>query len=466
MTHGHAVDSLATWLAGAPAPWWAVALAMLAVWVLPVLLVVLPCAAVGQMVDRKIAAAIQRRHGPNAVGLEGPLRFLFRTALFFLPRSAQTRAFETFCRFPGVPSMLALTRRLGLGQVVADVVKMLGKEDLVPGGADRAVFRLAPYLAVIGALLPLCALPFAHHLVMLEVSVGALYAIAVSGLTVIALLMAGWGSGSKWSLLGGMRAVAQLISYEIPIGLALAGVVLWSGTMDLHGIVAQQYRPGAFTFVGWNLLQSPFLALLAGVFFFAGLAECQRTPFDMAEAESELVSGFNTEYSGLRWGMFALAEYGEMIAIGAFFATLFLGGYQSPIGEEWILALPVWLETLLHVTILALKFGACFLTMVWIRWTLPRLRVDRVMRVCWLTLVPLCLLALTGLCGTMLLAGGTVPGTAYGRLPAQPRLDLGWFGHLAAWAIPVALGAALVAAARRRHGHVHPSLRQLTGGNA
>jgi NADH:ubiquinone oxidoreductase subunit H len=234
--------------------------------------------------------------------------------------------------------------------------------------------------------------------------------------------------------------------------------------MDLHAIVGQQYRPGVLTFLGWNLLQSPFLALLAGIFFFAGLAECQRTPFDMAEAESELVSGYNTEYSGLRWGLFAIAEYGEMIVIGALFATLFLGGYQSPIGEQWIVASPIWLETLLHLGILVAKFTACLTLMVWIRWTLPRLRVDRVMRLCWLTLVPLALLALTGLAATLLLAGGTAAGAAYGRLPALVRPDLGPAGRAAAWLLPLALGTALVIAARRRHGQVHPALRQLTGG--
>jgi len=281
---------------------------------------------------------------------------------------------------------------------------------------------------------------------------------------VMALLMAGWGSGNKFSMLGGMRAVAQLISYEIPVGLALAGVVLWSGTMDLHAIVAQQYRPGVFTLLGWNLLQSPFLCLLGGVLFFAGLAECQRTPFDMAEAESELVSGFNTEYSGLRWGMFAMAEYTEMLLIGALLATLFLGGYQSPIGEQWIVSLPVWAETPLHLLLFVGKFVVSLFVMVWIRWTLPRFRVDQVMRLCWLTLVPLCLLALLGLALTILLAGGTTAGDAYGRLPARDRLDLSLPGHLLAWAVPLLLGGALLWAARRQHGQLHPHLRQLTGG--
>ncbi|MCC7062221.1 MAG: NADH-quinone oxidoreductase subunit H [Planctomycetes bacterium] len=464
---GYAVDAVAVWLSGSPAPGWiAVTVAVLLVWVAPLLAIIFPVAALGQIVERKVAAAIQRRHGPNSASLEGPLRFGFRVLLCFLPRATQDRAFQRFLKLPVVRSLLPILQKLGIGQLAADGIKMLGKEDIVPRGADGAVFRLAPYLALTGAFLPFCVVPFAHHLVMLEVSVGALYVIAVSGVTVLALLMAGWGSGNKFSMLGGMRAVAQLVSYEIPVGLAVAGVVLWSGTMDLHAIVAQQYRPGVFTFVGWNLVQSPFLAMLAGVFFLAGLAECQRTPFDMAEAESELVSGFNTEYSGLRWGMFALAEYTEMLLIGALFATLFLGGYQSPIGEQWIVGLHPLLATLLHLGIFAVKFLASLFLMVWIRWTLPRYRVDQVMRLCWLTLVPICLVAVFGLAVQLVLAGGTEAGTAYGRLAALPRPALGVLGHLLGWAVPVLLLGVLVRIARRRHGGMHPALRQLTGGGS
>jgi NADH-quinone oxidoreductase subunit H len=465
MNLGYAVDALARWLSGSPQPGtFAVLVAVLAVWVAPMLLVVFPIAAVGQIAERKIAAAIQRRIGPNAAGLEGPIRFLFRVLLFFLPRKAQDRAFTTFTGLPVVRNLLGFARRIGLGQLVADGIKMLGKEDIVPAGADGRVFRLAPYLAMVGAFVPFCVVPFGNHLVMLEAPVGALFAIAASGITVMALKMAGWGSGNKWSLLGGMRAVAQLVSYEIPVGLAVAGVVLWSGTMDLHAIVGQQYRSGVLTALGWNALQSPFLLLLGCVLFIAGLAECQRTPFDMAEAESELVSGFNTEYSGLRWGMFAMAEYTEMLLVSALVATLFLGGYQSPVGEQWIVGLPVALEVLLHLTILVAKVLCGFVLMMWIRWTLPRFRVDQVMRLCWLTLVPLCLLALFGIALTMLFAGSAVTGEAYGRLPARLRPDLGIVGHLVAWAVPTAAGLWLLTAARKKHGQIHPALQKLTGG--
>jgi NADH-quinone oxidoreductase subunit H len=463
---GHGVDTVAAWLAGGEPGAVAVAFAMLLVWVAPLLLLVFPVAAFGQILERKIAAAIQRRVGPNSVGLDGPLRFAFRTALFFVPREKQDRAFAALCNVRPVRGFLVLSRRLGLGQLVADGIKMLGKEDIVPRGADGMVFRLAPYLALVGAFLPFCVVPFGQHLVMLETEVAALFAIAVSGIVVVALKMAGWGSGSKWSLLGGMRAVAQLVSYEVPIGLAVAGVVLWCGTLDLHAIVGQQYAPGVLSLLGWNALQSPFLALLGCVFFVAGLAECQRSPFDMAEAESELVSGFNTEYSGLRWGMFAMAEYTEMLLIGALLATLFLGGYQSPVGEQWIVGLSPWLEVPIHAAVLGTKVVAVFLLMMWIRWTLPRFRVDQVMRLSWLVLVPLCLVSLLGLAVTLLAAGGTVVGEPYGRLAPRAQPALGWIGHLVAWAVPLAIGGALVVASKRKHGHVHPALQRLTGGKA
>lgn len=457
---GAGVEAVARALDG-PAPGaWALALAAALVWLGPVLLIVLPIAALGQIIERKVAAAMQRRYGPNTAGLDGLLRFLVRVGAFFLPRATQERLIARLCRLPG----MGLARRLGLGQLVADGIKMLGKEDLIPANADGWVFRIAPYLAMCGALLPFAAIPFGQHLAALEVSVAALYVAAAGGLTVIALFMAGWGSGNKFSLLGGMRAVAQVVSYEIPVGLAIAGVVLWCGTMDLQRIVASQYNGHWLSMLGWNLFQSPFLAVLAGVLLVAGLAECQRTPFDMAEAESELVSGFNTEYSGLRWGMFAMAEYAEMFLVGAVFATLFLGGYQAPVLEPWVIALPAWLAAIVHALMLAIKATLILFVMVWLRWTLPRLRVDQVMRLCWLTLVPLALVALFGLALTMLAAVQVAPGTAYGRLPAQLEPHLTPAAHAAAWLLPVALAALIVWLARRRYGAVHPDLARLSGG--
>jgi NADH-quinone oxidoreductase subunit H len=465
MTFGYSVDALATWISGSPDPaGWAVAVAVLAVWVGPLMGVIFLVAALGQIIERKIAAAMQRRHGPNSVGIEGILVLAVRLGAFFLPRVRQDALIGAIARLPGVAWTLAMVRRLGLGQLAADGVKMLGKEDVVPAGADGLVFRCAPYLALVGAFLPFVVVPFSNQLVMAELSVGAVYLGAVGGLVVIALLMAGWGSGNKWSLLGGMRAVAQVVSYEIPVGLCIAAVVLWCGTMDLHAIVAAQYNGSMLSFTGWNLLQSPFMVLLAAIFFLAALAECQRTPFDMAESESELVSGFNTEYSGLRWGMFAMAEYTEMILVGCLFATFFLGGYQSPVGEPWIVAQPAWIEVPVHFAILLAKFTAVLVAMVWIRWTLPRFRVDQVMRLCWLKLVPLALIGMAGLAATMLLTGQqVVTGPAYGRLPGQPQLAVSPLGHALAWLLPLAAIVLLVWLARRKYGQVHPALRRLMG---
>jgi NADH-quinone oxidoreductase subunit H len=460
MSLGYAIDALATSLGGGP---WATAAAVGVVVAGPILGLVMVVAALGQIIERKVAAAMQRRVGPNSVGLDGVLRLGVRLGLCWLPRSAQDRTLARIQGLPVVRPVLELARRLGLGQLAADGVKMLGKEDLVPAGTDGRIFRLAPYLALLGALLPFAVIPWGNHLVMIESGAAAVYVMATGGLAVVALLMAGWGSGNKFSLLGGMRAVAQVVSYEIPVGLAIAGVVLWCGTLDLHRIVASQYHEGWLSFLGWNIVQSPFLAVLAGIAFFAGLAECQRAPFDMAEAESELVSGFNTEYSGMRWGMFAMAEYSEMVLVGCLWATLFLGGYQSPIGESWIVALPVWAEVPIHAGILLAKFTLAVVVMVWIRWTLPRFRVDQVMRLCWLKLVPLALVCLVGLVATMLFIGATETGPAYGRLEGTLRLAIDWKSWGAAWTLPLLIGGVLVLWARRRHGQVHPALRRLAG---
>ena len=460
MNLGLGIDTFSAWLTGCGLPpGLALVVAAGAIWIGPLLGLVLAVAGLGQIIERKVAAAMQRRVGPNTAGMDGVLIFAARLLLPWLGRARQDALVARMATWP----VLRLLQRWGIGQLAADGVKMVGKEDLIPAGVDGAVFRVAPYLALMGAFLPFAVIPFSQHVVALECGVSAVYVVAVAGLSVFALFMAGWGSGNKFALLGGMRAVAQVVSYEVPVGLAIAGVVLWCGTLDLHRLVAAQYHPGACSFLGWNILQSPFLAGLAVIYAFAGLAECQRAPFDLAEAESELVSGFNTEYSGFRWGMFAMAEYSEMVLVGCLFSVLFLGGYQSPIGEEWIVAAPVWIEVPLHLGILLAKFTLAVVVMVWIRWTLPRFRVDQVMRLCWLTLVPLGLLCVAGLATTMLLAGTVADGPAYGRFAPQAQLVLSPLGRAASWAIPVALAVVLVVLARRRYGQQHDDLRRLTG---
>lgn len=464
MSFGFGVDAFAAWLAGFGLPaTLALVLAAGAIWTGPILGLVLAIAGLGQIIERKVAAAMQRRVGPNTAGVDGPIRLVIRLLLPKLARDRQDQLLQTIITLPGLRVVLGILQNWGIGQLAADGVKMIGKEDLIPAGVDGLVFRLAPYLALMGAFLPFAAIPFSQHVVALECGVSAVYVVAVAGLAVFALFMAGWGSGNKFALLGGMRAVAQVVSYEVPVGLAIAGVVLWCGTLDLHRLVATQYHPGVFSFLGWNLLQSPFLAGLAVIYAFAGLAECQRAPFDMAEAESELVSGFNTEYSGFRWGMFAMAEYTEMVLVGCLFSVLFLGGYQSPIAEEWIVAAPVWIEIPLHLGILFAKFTLGVVLMVWVRWTLPRFRVDQVMRLCWLTLVPLGLICVAGLATTMLLAGTVADGPAYGRFAPQAQLVLSPLARIAAWGVPLAIAATLVVFARRKYGVRHEDIQRLTG---
>jgi NADH:ubiquinone oxidoreductase subunit H len=225
-------------------------------------------------------------------------------------------------------------------------------------------------------------------------------------------------------------------------------------------MVAAQYQPGLFSAGGWNLVQSPFMLLLAGVFFIGALAECQRAPFDTSEAESELVSGFNTELSGLRWGLFAMAEYTDMFLMCALFAVLFLGGYQSPVGEQWILTLPPLVETLIHTTILIGKTMIGVWVMMWIRWTLPRFRIDQVMRLAWLKLVPLALLGLFGLALTMLFSstGIVVHGVHASAISAQPGLVAVAIG----WAVVGGAAWLLVRAARAAAPAPHADLARLT----
>ncbi len=469
MTFGYAVDSFATWLGSFGLPGLlAVAVAMVCVWVLPVAAVVFPIAGLGQIIERKIAAAIQRRVGPSTVGIDGVLRFVLALSLPFLTAQRRELLLHRILTLPGLATMFRFVKRSGLGQLLADGVKMLGKEDFVPAGADRIVFTAAPYLALTGAFLAFVVVPFGQHWVMAELDIGLVYVAAVSGLVVLALLMAGWGSNNKWSLLGGMRAVAQVVSYEIPVGLCLAAVALWCGTLNLHQIIAFQAVDHQVSFLGWNLFANPFMPVIAGLYFFAALAECHRTPFDLAEAESELVSGFNTEYSGLRWGMFAMAEYTDMILVGCLFSVCFLGGYQSPFFDAWITALPVWVELPIHAGILVAKFTAVLVVMVWIRWTLPRFRIDQVMRLCWLKLVPLALICLFGTALTLLLSGAWDGGLAapgsYGRVALAPHITYSVTEQLAAWIVGGGLILLVLAWARRgRRDTIHPTLARLTG---
>jgi NADH-quinone oxidoreductase subunit H len=258
----------------------------------------------------------------------------------------------------------------GWAQLIADGVKFVQKEDVAPRDADRPVFRIAPIVALLPYLVALLFIPLGPHdkLVAQPLDVGLFVVLAVVGVGVVGVLMAAWSSANKYSLLGGLRAAAQLLGYELPFVLAAASVAMAAGTLSLPGIVAA-WRPW------WLLWQLPALV----VFFVAGLAEIRRPPFDMPIADSELVFGYMTEYTGLRFAFFLLAEYVGIVVIAALTTVLFLGGWKGPFDAQL-----GWLWTLL-------KVGAVSFVIIWLRVAYPRLREDQLQRLCWLVLVPLAL---------------------------------------------------------------------------
>ena len=270
-------------------------------------------------------------------------------------------------------------------QTVADSVKLLLKEDIVPALADRKLFKLAPYIVFLAAFAVFAALPFSDKIVGSEINIGIFYILAVSSVGVIGILMAGWSSNNKWALFGAMRSVAQMISYEIPIGLSILVIVMSVGSLSMRDIVMAQ-DGGIFNWLIWQNPPFNFIAFL--ILFIAGTAETNRVPFDIPEAESELVAGFHVEYSGMRFSFFFLAEYASMFAIGIIVSTLFLGGWQGINGAASSPGIGlIWMT---------LKGFSFVLVMIWFRWTLPRLRVDQLMYVCWKVLVPIAFLNVIG----------------------------------------------------------------------
>ena len=276
--------------------------------------------------ERKVLGYIQDRPGPNRVG-------------------------------PG-----------GLLQSLADTIKLLTKEDIIPVAADKWVFRLAPIVVVAAAIMAYAVMPFGRGMIIADLNIGILYVISISSLATIGILMAGWASNNKYALLGSMRAVAQMVSYEIPLVLSFIGVIMLTGSLQMSAIVNGQ---SGLWFIIWQPLG--FI-----VYFIAAIAEINRCPFDLVEADSEIIAGYMTEYSGMRWAIFMLAEYINALAMSAITTTLFLGGWQGPILPPYI-----WF---------VIKVWVVFFVLLWIRGTLPRLRVDQLMGFAWKVLIPLALI--------------------------------------------------------------------------
>lgn len=335
---------------------------------------------VGVWAERKVAGFIQDRYGPMEVGY------------------------------------------YGIGQTIADLLKMLQKEDIVPHKADRPLFLIAPVVIFVAVLAGYAVLPLSPSVMGSSVKVGIFYLLTIISLDVVGLLMAGWGSNNKYAILGAVRAVAQIISYEIPLTLSVLSVVMICQTLDLQeisyqqGILVTQFAnvstPENYLFgikalninvtnVGgfltWNIFRCPLLFISFIIFFIASLAESNRAPFDLPEADSELIAGYHTEYSGFRWGLFMLGEYAMMLLVSFLAAILFLGSWNTPLPNIGTVRLADWTtgspDTLAGNAIgfgwlVSKAFVLVFIQMV-VRWTYPRLRVDQLMNLCWKFLTPI-----------------------------------------------------------------------------
>jgi len=277
----------------------------------------------------------------------------------------------------------------GVGQLIADGIKFIQKENVIPTAADKWVFSLAPGVALVPAIIVLAVIPLGPGVFAENLDVGIFFALAVSSISVIGILMAGWASANKYSLMGGLRAAAQLIAYELPLVLGAAAVVLQAETLSLTGIVEQQFT---FTIFGIPVPYAVPHALGLGLFFVAALAELNRPPFDMPIADSELIFGHMTEYTGLRYAFFMLTEYAGMVVLAALATVLFLGGWYVWPGIGYPESWPVWLTAIIGTGVSVGKILSLVFVMVWLRATFPRLREDQLQRMSWLVMIPLGLL--------------------------------------------------------------------------
>ncbi|MBE8713663.1 NADH-quinone oxidoreductase subunit NuoH [Sphingobacterium hungaricum] len=296
------------------------------------------------------------------------------------------------------------TGKYGSLQTIADILKLLQKEFITPTVADKILFAAAPVVIFSAVFIGFAVMPWAPDFLPANLNTGLFFIMAVISIDAIGILMAGWGSNNKFSLLGSIRAIAQMVSYEIPIGLSLISVVMLTQTMNLNEIVFQQgvLASDPIFFFGfwdvtqigglfsWYIFQAPHLIIVYIIFFVATLAECNRAPFDIPEAESELIGGFHTEYGGIRFAFIFLAEYAMMFLVSMLGVILFLGGWNTPLPNIGSFALADW-TTGLYWGIFWTISKALFIVGVqmWIRWTLPRFRADQLMNLCWKVLIPI-----------------------------------------------------------------------------
>jgi NADH-quinone oxidoreductase subunit H len=300
----------------------------------------------GTYAERKISADLQARIGPNRVGPYGIL------------------------------------------QMVADGVKMIMKEDIIPKNIDKLTYNIAPILCMVGVMATFSVVPWSKEFTIANLNVGIFYLLGVSSLVGVGVFLGGYSSNSKWSMLGGMRGASQIISYEIPVTISILAVVLLSGGLSLTTLVDAQ--AGGIT--NWYIFHNPFTFVGFFIYFIGALAETNRAPFDLPEAESELVSGYHTEFSGMRFAFFALAEYMEVFVVCGVAAALFLGGYHVPfnLGGNTIIA------QFLQMGAFITKTALLYYVVIWVRWTFPRLRVDQLMTLCWKYLTPIAIFNLIG----------------------------------------------------------------------
>lgn len=332
---------LQNWLGAHFSPAWVLVVESMIVMLLAItLFAVLGLALV--LMERKVAAHMQIRLGPNRVG------------------------------------------PMGMFQTAADTLKLVVKEGLTPDGADKLLFNLAPFVVMIVAMLILAPIAFAKGFQIWDINIGVLYVTAVSSLSVIGILMAGWASNNKYSLLGAMRSGAQIVSYELSAGLSILCIVVLSGSLSISNIIASQQN-------GWWLFKGHIPAIIAFVIFIiAATAETNRAPFDLAEAESELTAGFHTEYSGMKFAFFFLAEYINIFIVCAIGATLFLGGWMPLHIGNWQSFNHIMDYVPSSLWFFGKTFSLIFLIM-WFRWTFPRLRVDQLLSLEWKYLLPISL---------------------------------------------------------------------------